>query len=171
MRVRLAGAVLSLFAIAACAPGGPETADTAAAGADPRAAATTPTDGGMQDMVGMGGMPMTGGMTMTQMQAHMTAMESASGDSVMRMLPLHRQMLANMIAQYNREMAQMNMRGDARWQATLDSLRGDLARMPELSAVEMQRLMPSHHARVMRLMEMHGVMMAGHGAPADTARR
>jgi len=171
MTTRLAGAALVLFAIVACAPRGPETADTAAAGADPRAAATAPTDGGMQDMAGMGGMPMTGGMTVDQMHAHMTAMQGAPRDSMMLMLPMHRQMMANMIAQYSREMAQMNMRGDARWQATMDSLRSDLAVMPELSTPEIQRLMPAHRARMMRIMEMHSAMMSAHGATADTGRR
>jgi len=60
------------------------------------------------------------------------------------------------------------MRGDARWQTTMDSLRTDLARMPELSPADLQRVMPGHTARMMRLMEMHSAMMAAHTAPADT---
>ncbi len=39
-------------------------------------------------------------------------------------------MAANMLAQFNREMSQMNMPDDPAWRATVDSLRQDLARMP-----------------------------------------
>lgn len=74
---------------------------------------------------------------------------------------MHRQMAANMLTQFNREMAQMNMPDDAAWRATVDSLRQDLARMPEWSAAEMQQMLPGHRARMLRLMEVHGSMMGG----------
>ncbi len=73
----------------------------------------------------------------------------------MKMLPMHRMMLANMISQFNTDMRAMNMQPDARWQVTVDSLRSDLTRMPELSANEVSQMMPGHHARVTRVMDMH----------------
>ena len=70
-------------------------------------------------------------------------------------------MMANMIAQMDREMSDMNMSADEGWSATMDSFRADLAEMPELDPAELQALMPGHHRRAMRVMEMHREMMAG----------
>ncbi len=163
MRMLLRSCAMSLMAaLAACGPSGEQRArDTAAAaGADTTAA------GGMQGMQGMGGMHdmpgmggQMGGRMMEDMQSHMQMMMGASADSMKAMLSMHRQMVANMISQMNREMRQMNMTGDASWTTTLDSLRQDLVRMPEMSAAELKSFMPSHRARVMRLMEMHRKMM------------
>ncbi|MQA91753.1 MAG: hypothetical protein GEU90_16285 [Gemmatimonas sp.] len=112
---------------------------------------------GMADMQSMGGM-MSAGM-MEEMQTHMQAMMGADADSMMAMMPSHRQMVANLIAQSNREMREMNMPADPEWNATVDSLRQDLRGMPEMSVPELMALMPEHHERVQRLMEMHQGMM------------
>lgn len=117
---------------------------------------------GMQGMGGMEGMHMgESGAMMREMTAHMQMMEGMTGDSAAAMLRTHRQVVGNMMAQMNREMADMNMGADARWNATVDSLREDLIRMPELSPGELDQLMPDHRARVERLMEMHEEMMRG----------
>jgi hypothetical protein len=108
----------------------------------------------MQGMEGMGG-----GAMMDQMHAHMRMMEGVSGDSMKAMLPMHRQMTANMISQFDRDMRGMNMQADARWTATLDSVRRDLTRLPEMSGNELRSFMPEHSARLMRLMDMHRAMM------------
>lgn len=113
--------------------------------------------GAMSGMGGMGGMQ--DDSMMQQMQAHMAAMMGAGADSMAAMMPQHRQMAANMLAQMNREMREMNMTADEAWTATVDSLRQDLTRMPEMSTEEMQTFMPGHHARMERLMEMHRTMM------------
>ena len=110
---------------------------------------------------GMGGMQGTGGGTLEQMQAHLGSMRGAGGDSLKAMLPTHRPMTANMIAEMNREMRQMNMPADPAWTATVDSLRQDLVRMPEMSPAELQGAMPAHEARIERLMQMHRSMMRG----------
>jgi hypothetical protein len=112
--------------------------------------------GGMEGMPGMAGMQ--DGM-MEQMQAHMELMAGTAPDSMMSMMPMHRQMAANMLAQMNRDMEQMNMPADDAWTATADSLREDLTRMPEMSAQELRDWMPGHRARMTRLMEMHRAMM------------
>lgn len=156
MDTRFRSGILTLASallLAACPgeDGGEGAADTAA-----RAGDTAQGMGGMQGMQGMGG---AGGM-MAQMQSHMRMMEGAGADSMKVMLPTHRQMVANMISEFNREMRQMNMRADAAWQAVIDSLRQDNIRMPEMSASELRTFMPEHRARVMRLMEMHRSMMA-----------
>ena len=111
--------------------------------------------GGM--MGGMGGM--MAGMG-PEMQAHMERMMGdMSGEQMQAMLPTHRQMVANMLSRMNGEMRQMNMAADAGWNATVDSLRQDLVRLPELGATELKATMPTHMGRVRRLSEMHQGMM------------
>lgn len=119
-------------------------------------------DTGMAGMEGMrGGMA---GMGSTQMMAdmdvHMGTMRNMTADSMKAVVPMHRQMVANLIAQLEREMRDMNMTGDAAWNATLDSLRQDLRVMPELSAQALRDFMPAHSSRVRRVIEMHRSMMA-----------
>lgn len=116
--------------------------------------------GGMTMGSGMMGGGMTGGGMMDQMQSHLRMMDGAGADSMMAMMPMHRQMVASMIAQMNREMRDMQMQMDTGWTATVDSLRQDLVRLPELGAGELQSFMPAHRARVQRIMEMHRRMMA-----------
>ncbi|MBW3631273.1 MAG: hypothetical protein KY464_18570, partial [Gemmatimonadetes bacterium] len=91
----------------------------------------------------------------------MQMMHGMSPDSMRAVMPQHRQMAANMLAQMNRDMQQMNMPGDASWTATVDSLRQDLTRLPEMGAQELGAFMPAHHARMTRLRDMHRTMMAG----------
>ena len=137
------------------------------------AASTTGDTQGMEGMAGMhggdsaggmmGGMSgmgsMTGGMG-PEMQAHMQRMMGdVSGEQMRAMLPTHRQMVANTLSRMNGEMRQMNMAADAAWNATVDSLRQDLVRLPELGAAELKTTMPAHVARVRRLGEMHQGMM------------
>ena len=132
------------------------TADSAA-GAD--------TASGMAGMPGMSGMSGMGGMMSTammdSMHMHMQMMDSLNADRVEAMLPRHRQMAANMLSQMNSEMRSMNMAADSEWNATVDSLRQDLIRMPEMGGQELKAMMPSHHARMMRLMQMHRDMVGG----------
>lgn len=142
------------WALAACR--GPGAQEEAATEGEPAAAEETPTPApGMPGMQGMQGGMMEG------MQSHMQMMQGMSGDSMMAMMPEHRQMVGNMLSQTNREMQDMNMPGDTAWNATVDSLRDDLTRMPEMSPEELQQFMPGHEERVMRLMKMHQEMMQG----------
>lgn len=145
LTVALAGSLV----LAACQRETAPAADTAA--------------GEMPGMAGMdhGAMQagMQGGGMLDQMQAHMRMMDGAGADSMRAMVPMHRQMVANMIAQFNREMRDMNMQTDAAWTATVDSLRRDLVQLPELGGSELQAFMPAHRDRTMRLMQMHRSMM------------
>lgn len=156
MKIRTAATWLVLAVTAACG-GGEGASSGQAAAADSAAPAADTAGAGMEGMPGMGGTQQ--GDMAAQMQAHMQSMRGASGDSLMAMLPMHRQMAANMLAQMNREMSQMNMPADAAWTATADSVRQDLTGMPEMAASELQALMPRHEARLARLMEMHRAMM------------
>ncbi len=146
---RSAAVLLAATSLAAC--GGEERA----AEETPQTAVAEQPAGGMR---GMQGMQMGGGM-MEQMQAHMQAMEGESAEQFKANLPQHRQMVANMIAQMNREMRDMNMTADQEWNSTIGAVREDLKSLPEMSVSELQTFMPEHRQRVMRLMEMHRGMM------------
>ena len=150
-RFMMVTAVATVVSVVAC--GGAE--EEASVQEDAEAVAE-PT-GGMQGMPGMGGMQGDG--MMQQMQARMETMMGVRPDSMMAMMPEHRQMAANLLAQMNRDMQQMNMPGDEAWTAAVDSLRQDLSRMPDMSVQELQEWMPGHNARLTRLMEMHRSMM------------
>lgn len=126
--------------------------DDAAAGLDSSADSTA-----MANMPGM--VAPAGTSVAATVETHLAAMKGVSADSLKAMLPAHRQAAANMIASFNKEMSDMKMAGDVAWNAVIDSLRTDLRRMPDLSAGELQAAMPSHEARLRRLMEMHQAMM------------
>ena len=130
-------------------------------GADADRGDATPNDTGAMEGMEMGGMESGAAGMMVDMQAHMQMMSAMSGDSMVSMLPTHRQMMANMIAQMDREMVDMNMSADDDWSATMDSLRTDLVTMAEMDPAQLQALMPGHHRRATRLMDMHREMMAG----------
>lgn len=142
------GLVLASALVLAGCTGEQQAEDTAVP------AETNSAPDGMQGMSGM-----QDGM-MGEMMAHMQMMTGAGADSMQAMLPMHRQMVANMLSQMNSEMREMSMTTDAQWDATVDSLRTDLTRMPELDGQELQELMPAHHDRMKRLMDMHRTMMS-----------
>ena len=152
-QVWLLGLTAFLLTAGACQR---EAADQAPAGDAPAevGSATADSMGGMGGMAGMEGMQMG-----TEMMTHMQSMEMMHGDSLMQMVPQHRQMLGNMMAQMDREMQAMNMGADSQWSALADSLRNDLTRMPQMSAAEMEQFMAGHRGRVARLMEKHRSMM------------
>lgn len=112
--------------------------------------------GRMMDSASMPGMDrMTGSRMTDSIQAHMRGMEGMSPDQTKAMVPMHRQMVANMLSMFDDSMRTMNMPSDAAWIALRDSIRQDLVSMPELSASQLKVLMRQHQARVMRLMKMH----------------
>ena len=128
-------------------------------------------DGDMEQMEGMPGMETAahgqgGAMaapTEDPMRAHLDRMAALPADSLVAVLPEHRQMVANMLARMNREMSAMNMPADTAWSATVDSIRGDLTAMPGMDAPSLAAIMPSHRGRVERLMAMHADMMRAMG--------
>lgn len=116
---------------------------------------------GMDSMPGMGAM-MSDSMTMAAMHMHMQTMDTASATALKDMWPMHQQMLSDMLARMDSSMRRMNMTPDAAWTATQDSLRQDMSRMQAMTPDQLKQNMAAHHARVMRLMDMHRQMMKGH---------
>jgi hypothetical protein len=155
-KVRMRGLTLaSVLVLGACKGGEAPAADQRAA--TPSADST----GGMAGMPGMSGMSGMSGGTMEAMESHLSVMTGTAADSMPAMLPAHRQMVANMLSEFNREMQQMNMTADASWNALADSVRADLTRMPEVGTADLKTMMEGHAGRVRRLMEMHRSMGGG----------
>ena len=151
-------ASLAVLLISACSSKqAPPSQDSIAA----KAAADTTKAGGMAGMSGMQGM-MSPAMA-DSMQAEMKKMASMSPDQMAAMLPMHRQMVGNMLSQMSTDMRSMNMPADAAWTALTDSVRQDLIRLPDMSKAELKQAIPPHHARVTRLMQMHKDMMGKMG--------
>jgi len=138
-------------------------ASTDTAGRTPAAApaADSVKTGGMASMAGMQGMMSSAAMD--SMHAEMQKMQGMTADQMAAMLPMHRQMAANTLSMMTADMRSMNMPADAAWTATTDSVRQDLTRLPELSKEQLTQALPAHHARMMRLMQMHKDMMAKMG--------
>lgn len=119
---------------------------------------------GTAGMPGMAGMSSTmGSAMMDSMQAHMLMMTSMTADQIAATLPTHRRMVANMLSQMTTDMRSMNMPADAAWTATIDSVRQDLIRLPEMTRPEVKQAMPAHLSRVSRVMQIHKDMMAKMG--------
>jgi hypothetical protein len=149
--------VASVLALSACADAGytDRAMDTGEMPADMPHRDGQPGMGGM-DMAGM----QSAGM-MQDMASHMQMMQNVSADSMMTLMPAHRQMGENMLQQMDDEMRGTNMQPDAQWNAMADSVRQDMTRMADMSVAELRAFMPEHRARMMRLMDMHRSMMGG----------
>ncbi|HET7275864.1 MAG TPA: hypothetical protein VFI91_11920 [Longimicrobiaceae bacterium] len=150
------GVVMAALALAAC--GGADGESEAAADREMAGEAATEPTGDIAGMPGMEGMMQSGSM-MEQMHAHMQMMQGLGPDSLMVMMPEHRQMVANMLAQMNLEMREMNMADDPEWNEMVAALRDDLIRLPEMTADELQAFIPEHQTRIEVIMEMHRSMM------------
>ena len=154
--LRGAAAVVALTGLAACdgSDDEPEMVPEAPAAVSPA------TSDGMEGMEGMGAAAGadTAGLP-SELQAHMRMMQGASGEELARMIPEHRQLVANMIARMNREMRDMGMTSSAEWNETVEALRDDLVRLPEMTGEEIRAYLPAHQARLERLTEMHRSMM------------
>ncbi len=128
-------------------------------------AVTTNPSGGMTGMPGMSSTPAMAGMAvsgevMRQMRMHLDTIGAAKDHTLLGMIPAHRTMTASLVANMQADMTAMSMPGDESWTTTVDSVRLDLVRLPELTPAELQALMPAHRARVLGLLEMHAAMMS-----------
>ena len=133
-----------------------------------RAEATRDTGGmmGRMDSGGMGighmdsgGMGMGGMNMMSGMRAHMDSMMRMSPQQMQAMMPKHEQMMSGMMDGMGSDMRGMNMSGSAEWSALSDSVKNDLADLPNLKGQQLSARMRAHADRVKRLIAMHQKMM------------
>jgi hypothetical protein len=107
----------------------------------------------------MGGMPMGGMQMMPAMRAHMDSMMRMSPQQMQRMMAMHEQMMSQMMDGMGADMRTMKMTATTEWSALTDSVKQDLADLPDLKGQELSARMRSHAARVKRLIGMHESMM------------
>jgi hypothetical protein len=110
--------------------------------------------GGMK----MGGMPMQGMQMMSNMRAHMDSMMRMSPQQMQAMMPMHEQMMSGMMDGMGSDMRGMNMPSTPEWSALTDSVKQDLADLPNLKGQQLSARMRAHADRVKRLIAMHDKM-------------
>lgn len=147
MRPSLWILLLSTLALAAC--GGRKDAERTAAGGDHGAMA------GM-DTMRMGSKPL-----MDAMRAHMDSMAQMAPERMRSMMATHDAQMSQMLDAMGADMRRMNMSGDATWTALADSVKRDLAEVPDLQGQELSARMRAHAERVRRLIQLHEGMMKG----------
>jgi hypothetical protein len=106
-----------------------------------------------------GHMGMEGMSMMPAMRAHMDSMVRMSPDHMSSMMAMHDRMMSQMMDRMGADMRGMQMSGNAEWNALTDSVKRDLAELPELKGKELSARMEAHAERVRRLLAMHENMM------------
>ncbi|MDQ2667109.1 MAG: hypothetical protein M3Z05_14005 [Gemmatimonadota bacterium] len=160
----LAAAALTAT-LAACSPAGGKTS-TADSVASARAGSLEgPMQGNGSAMMGsaggMGSMgAMTGASVSDSMETRLRAMDGMSATQIAAAFPAHRQAAGAMLSRMSADVQGMPMAKNMNWGATTDSIRQDLSHMAGLTGAQMNAAMPAYHARMTRMMGMHGQMMA-----------
>jgi len=106
------------------------------------------------DHMGMGASDM-----MPMMRAHMDSMTAMSPAQMSGMMAAHDRMMSQMMDRMGADMRRMNMSADAKWSSLMDSVKADLADLPELQGKDLSARMTAHADRVRRLLAMHEGMM------------
>ncbi len=115
--------------------------------------------GHMDSGMGMGGMPMQGMQMMAGMRAHMDSMMRMSPQQMQAMMAMHQSMMSQMMDGMGSDMRGMKMSGSPEWNALTDSVKQDLAELPNLKGQGLSARMGGHADRVKRLLAMHEKMM------------
>lgn len=109
--------------------------------------------------MGMGGMQMQGMQMMPQMRAHMDSMSRISPQQMQGMMGIHEASMSRMMDAMGADMRGMNMSAPPEWKALTDSVKEDLAELPNLKGQALSTRMRDHTDRVKRLIAMHEKMM------------
>jgi hypothetical protein len=96
---------------------------------------------------------------MPQMRAHMDSMMRMSPEQMQAMMAMHERMMSQMMDGMGADMRGMNMSASPEWSALTDSVKEDLAELPNLKGQERSARMRTHADRVKRLLAMHEQMM------------
>jgi hypothetical protein len=151
--------------LSACTPAGGKTS-TADSVATARAGSLEgPMQGnGSAMMGGAGGMGSMGAMTgagvSDSMESRLHAMDGMTATQIAAAFPAHSQAAGAMLSRMSADVHGMPMSKNMNWGATTDSIRQDLSHMAGLTGAQMNAAMPAYHARMTRMMGMHGQMMA-----------
>lgn len=83
--------------------------------------------------------------------ADLDSMSSANGDAQRLMLPAHEELVSEFLRRNDAKMRAMHVKIDPDWLMIIDSVRADLARMPNMSSAQLHAFFPEHARRVMRI--------------------
>jgi hypothetical protein len=106
-----------------------------------------------------GGMGMQGMQMMSSMRAHMDSMMRMSPQQMQAMMAMHQSMISQLMDGMGSDMRGMHMSATPAWSALTDSVKQDLADLPNLKGQELSARMRAHADRVKRLIAMHEKMM------------
>lgn len=150
-------AVLAGVSILAGCDGSDDRAEQAR---DSSATAAQLDSGGMEHKGGMAGMPMEGMQMMEEVRAHMDSVGRLPPEQMQAMMARHQAMMSRMMDAMGADMVGMRMSGTPEWNALADSVKRDLAALPEVRGGELSARVRAHAERVERLLAMHQRMMA-----------
>jgi hypothetical protein len=142
---------MAALAVAGCKGGG----DQAGRSADSAGMTGQMDSGGMK----MNGMKMQSMRMMPGMRAHMDSMMRMSPQQMQAMMARHQGMMSQMMDAMGGDMRGMQMSGTPEWNALADSVKQDLAELPDLKGQALSSRMKAHGDRVKRLIAMHESMM------------
>lgn len=94
-----------------------------------------------------------------QVENHMQLLASANGDSLKALVPTDQRVVTNLIADCEMMMRQMKIDPPRKWTNAVADLRQDLAKMPSMSASQLQAFMPEHRKRIEGMLSMRRDMM------------
>jgi hypothetical protein len=114
---------------------------------------------GHMDSGGMGMGNMQGMSMMPGMRAYMDSMMRMSPQQMQAMMARHEQMMSRMMDGMGSDMRGMKMSASPGWTALSDSVKQDLADLPNLQGQKLSTRMRAHADRVKRLIAMHEKMM------------
>lgn len=118
---------------------------------------------GMEGMdsggMGMGDMNMQGMQMMPNMRAHMDSMMRMSPQQMQSMMAMHEGMMSQMMDRMGGDMRNMKMSGTPEWAGLTDSVKQDLAELPNLKGQALSARVRTHADRVKRLLAMHEKMV------------
>ncbi len=118
---------------------------------------------GMEGMdsggMGMGDMNMQGMQMMPNMRSHMDSMMRMSPQQMQSMMAMHQGMMSQMMDRMGGDMRNMKMSGTPEWAALTDSVKQDLAELPNLKGQALSARVRTHADRVKRLLAMHEKMV------------
>ena len=83
--------------------------------------------------------------------ADLDSMSSANGDAQRHMLADHEALVSAFLTRNDAKMRAMHAKIDPAWLTIIDSVRNDLARMPNMSSEQLHAFFPEHARRVMRI--------------------
>jgi len=93
------------------------------------------------------------------MSAHMDSMMRISPQQMQAMMATHQGMMSQMMDAIGADMRAMHMSGSPEWSALTDSVKQDLAELPNLRGQAPSARMRAHADRVKRLLAMHEKML------------